>query len=85
MRFYQVSTVQLIIASILVGFIAGGINVVNNEYQHYKLLPVVEQSSDGKCVQVLNFENGHAFNCNDVNVVLRQYRTLQTEGSLGTQ
>lgn len=42
-------------------------------YFSYKALPQVIYSND-ECIRVLNFENGHAFNCADVDIVLRVYR-----------
>jgi hypothetical protein len=48
---------------------------INSWYQDNRLLPEVHVDGAGACVKVVNFENGHAFNCNDVNVLLRRYRT----------
>jgi hypothetical protein len=38
------------------------------------LLPEVVRSPAGDCLRVVNYENGHAFTCPDVDVVLRRYR-----------
>lgn len=36
-------------------------------------LPTVIRNSDGTCVSVTQTQNGDAYNCNDVNTVLRRY------------
>jgi len=48
---------------------------INTWYMDYRLLPVVHKDASGTCTKVENFENGHAFNCADVDVILRRYRT----------
>jgi hypothetical protein len=43
-------------------------------YMDSRILPIVYKDAAGECVKVENLENGHAFNCNDVDVTLRRYR-----------
>lgn len=75
--FIVMSPTQVLLSSLLVGAIAGGINVLNSKYQEHNMLPVVEvDARTSQCLRVVNFENGHAFNCNDVDLVLRRYRTV---------
>ena len=73
--FITMSPTQFVLSSLIVGALAGGINVINSRYEDYRLLPVVVQSENAECVKVINLDNGHAFNCEDVNVVLRRFRT----------
>ena len=47
---------------------------VNSWYILWSQLPVVHYDKTNACVKVENFENGHAFNCQDVDVLLRRYR-----------
>lgn len=75
MRFTTLTTVQLLIMTLLIGLIAGAMNVSFMMYSRYILLPTVVKTVTGECVKVMNYENGHAFSCPDVDVLLRQYRT----------
>jgi hypothetical protein len=76
MRFVTLTTFQLFLLALVTGAIAGGVVLVHNMYRDYSLLPQVHTTPGGECVKVVNFENGHAFNCTDVNVLLRRYRTV---------
>ena len=77
MKFVTLSTVQLLIMSLLMGLVASAVVTINTWYSDTRLLPEVHVDGAGQCVKVVNFENGHAFNCADVNVVLRRYRTVK--------
>jgi len=46
---------------------------------NYLDLPEVYQSSDGKCVKVVNYHNGDAFICQDIDVTLRTYRIVHVQ------
>jgi hypothetical protein len=72
-KYYQVSTIQLVIMSVLVGIIAGALITINICIREYLQLPLVTFSGD-KCVAVSNFKNGEAFGCSDVGTILRNYR-----------
>jgi hypothetical protein len=74
MRYTVISNVQLFLLAILIGLFSASAVVLNSMYLSYKLLPQVITDKSGQCVKVVNFENGHAFTCQDVDVVLRQYR-----------
>lgn len=74
MRYTNLSNLQLFIFALLVGLISGGIVVAVKKYEELQLLPVVTVSPTGQCIKVTNFENGHAFACQDVDVLLRRYR-----------
>lgn len=74
MRFVTLSQLQLFIFAVIVGLICGGMVIGFQKYEDNKLLPVVTLTQGGACVKVTNFENGHAFGCPDVDVLLRRYR-----------
>lgn len=77
MTLYSISTKQLIIFSILMSVFTAALVGINNYVNQYRLLPVVHfAASTEACVKVVNFENGHAFTCNDVDVILRRYRKV---------
>lgn len=78
--FHLVTTTQLFLASLLIGVVAGGLSVLNTEYQKYNLLPTVVKTNTDECVRVISYANGHVFTCNDVGAVLRQYRTQIVDG-----
>lgn len=79
MKYSIVSHLQLGIATILMSIMIAVLVSINSWYMTYSMLPKVHFASDGSCVKVENFENGHAFNCNDVGVLLRQYRSVKNE------
>ena len=78
-KYYQVSTSQLIIMAILVGIIASALIMINTSVKEYLQLPLVMMTDD-KCVTVSNFKNGEAFTCGDVGNILRNYRTKKING-----
>lgn len=73
MKYITLSTVQLLVMSLLMGLVSSAVVSINTWYLDTRLLPEVQVDGAGQCIKVLNFENGHAFNCADVNVVLRRY------------
>ena len=75
MKYNLINNAQLIFASVLMGLIAGLITVSYLIWQDYRTLPIVTKTRAGQCIKVVNFVNGHAFACSDVDVVLRQYRS----------
>jgi hypothetical protein len=79
MKYYSVTTKQILLMSAVMAIIISALVTINNSLRDYLLLPQVVQKDDGTCVKVINFENGHAFNCNDVNVILRRYRKVNEE------
>ena len=76
MRYIVLSWLQLVALSSLIALLAAALVSINTTYSNLSLLPEVHLDGNGQCLKVVNFENGHAFNCNDVNVVLRRYRTV---------
>lgn len=76
MRYVTLSSVQLSLMTFLMALLAAVLVSINTWYLDTRLLPEVHVDGAGQCVKVVNFENGHAFNCNDVNVILRRYRTV---------
>lgn len=79
MRFATLSTLQLLLLAVFMSLSVAVLVSINSWYQDFRLLPEVHSDKAGTCVKVVNFENGHAFNCNDVNVLLRRYRQVTTE------
>lgn len=76
MRYVTLSSTQLAIMTFLMALLTAVLVSINTWYLDTRLLPEVHVDAAGQCVKVVNFENGHAFNCNDVNVILRRYRTV---------
>ena len=73
-RYTTLTNPQLFTMTLLTGLIAGALVLAATKYEQIKLLPIVTLSPTGQCVKVTNFENGHAFTCPDVDVLLRRYR-----------
>lgn len=45
-------------------------------YFNYRALPEVVYAN-GACSRVINFKNGDAYGCQDVDVILRSYRRVE--------
>lgn len=73
-KYYQVSGFQLFLMAILTGVVAGALVNINMLAKEYLQTPVVKMTKDEKCIAVENYRNGDAFTCNDVGVILRNYR-----------
>ncbi len=73
-RFYQVSGIQLFFTGLLVGVVSACLVLINIMVKDYLQLPIVQRGSDGACAAVLNFKNGEAYTCNDLDITLRNYR-----------
>lgn len=74
MKFFMVSTKQIILAAIFTGIISGAVVIINTSVKEYLGLPMVMQSADGNCVSVANYKNGDNFTCADVGNILRNFR-----------
>ena len=68
-----VSTPKVFIFAIVMGILSACCSICYFEYTRYSELPIV-QYADDSCKNVVNFKNGDAYNCNDVDVLLRKYR-----------
>ncbi len=79
MRYITLTSWQLFILSFLMSVLVAALVSINTWYMETRLLPEVHVDDSGQCIKVVNFENGHAFNCQDVNVILRRYRTVASE------
>lgn len=79
MAYYTVSGNQMFFNSIMIAILTAvlveGINIT----KEYYYLPKVVVGKDNACVKVINYENGHAFNCQDVDVILRKYNKVIEE------
>ncbi len=73
MRLFTVSQTQLALNSVLISVITASLIISYNKYEDLQSLPIVHYRN-GACEKVDNFKNGDAYNCNDVDVVLRNYR-----------
>lgn len=77
---YLVNTKHVVLFCVLQSIILAAVSAINILAYDHRLLPEVHRSAkDNACIKVVNYENGHAFNCQDVNVVLRRYRTVMVE------
>jgi len=77
MRYVVLTYTQLLLLAVFCSIITAVLLVINSWYKEFTLLPEVHRNSAGVCTRVVNFQNGQAFNCEDVNVLLRQYRNVQ--------
>lgn len=76
-KYYTVSAWQLIFISLLTCVLTVGLFEINSLVKEHFVLPEVHFTTrDNTCIKVVNYENGQAYNCNDVNVILRKYRKI---------
>lgn len=76
MALYTVSNAQMMFTTVLTSLIAAGTTVSYIQLKERQALPEVSLNAQGKCVKVLNFKNGDAYNCEDVDVILRNYKSV---------
>lgn len=76
MAMYNVTTTQLIVATVFSALIGAGSVVGYMQFKEKQGWPIVEEMADGTCSKVVNLRNGDAYNCEDVGVLLRQYREV---------
>lgn len=72
---------QVIVNSLLIALVSSStiiLFMVGKEY--YLEWPDVYKNVEGKCIKVINFKNGDAYNCNDLDVVLRNYKVKKVDG-----
>lgn len=74
MKYTTLTNLQLLLLALVMSVLTAVLVSVNSWYILWSQLPVVHTDGAGACVKVENFVNGHAFNCNDVDVLLRRYR-----------
>lgn len=74
MKYTTLTNLQLTILAILMSVLTAVLVSINSWYIFWSQLPVVHYDSTNTCVKVDNYVNGAAFNCSDVDVLLRRYR-----------
>lgn len=75
-KYYQVTGFQLFTMAILTGIIGAALVIINTSVKEYLQLPIVVYQAD-KCESVVSYQNGEAFTCEDVDIILRKYRKEQ--------
>jgi hypothetical protein len=80
MRFMNVTAPQLLMLALVISIISGVTSAAASLYMDYRVLPIVYKDTANTCIKVENIDNGHAFNCNDVDVTLRRYRLPEQAG-----
>jgi len=73
-KYTTLSTIQLLLLALVMSILTAVLVSVNSWYLLWSQLPVVHIDKTNACVKVDNYLNGQAFNCNDVDVLLRRYR-----------
>jgi tRNA U34 5-carboxymethylaminomethyl modifying enzyme MnmG/GidA len=77
MSYHIVSTKQLAFVALLICILTiSGIEINNIIKEYYSLPEVVIKSSDNSCIKVINYKNGESYNCQDVDIILRNYRKV---------
>lgn len=73
-HYHCFSTAQLFTVAILIGITSSMLTVINSKITAFLFLPIVVIDESNKCVNVENYSNGDAYQCEDVDAVLRNYR-----------
>jgi hypothetical protein len=79
LSFYTLSSKQLLVNSLLISLVTAGLTVGGYAAKEYYDLPTVFFNSKAQCIKVINYKNGDAFNCQDVDNILRRYRILKID------
>ncbi len=74
MKYQVISTRDLLVLSLLMSILTATLLSINSWFSLWIQLPVVHTDQAGACLKVDNYVNGQAYNCQDVGVLLRQYR-----------
>jgi hypothetical protein len=76
MIYYTLSIFQLFIFGLSISvFSISGI-ITWDFYNDRQFIPEVIYDKTGACINVINYQNGDAFNCQDVDGVLRKYKVI---------
>lgn len=78
-KYSLVTWPQLLALAVVMSLLVSVLLAINSWYATWTMLPVVRHDASGACVKVDNYVNGQAFNCQDVGVLLRQYRKAPVE------
>lgn len=76
---YVLTLRQVVVHAIITAITIASALVAYLELVTYRALPEVNVDATGACVRVINHANGDAFQCQDVNVVLRKFRVKVIE------
>ena len=86
MALFTVTGRQLAINSILIAVTTTALVSAAYLYKERESLPEVHLSKkDNACIKVVNFQNGDAYGCPDVDVILRKYRKVLEEPEQTTE
>lgn len=78
MSIHAVTTTQLIGFTITSALLGAGLIGLGMVFKWSHDLPEVQMDSQTRsCVRVINFANGDAYTCDDVNVILRRYHITE--------
>ena len=84
---YLISKKQLFwalcVASTLFAVVNSILVIAWFEYKEFNDTPVVNVTTDGRCVKVVNMRNGDGYQCQDVDTVLRRYKVTLVTMPLG--
>lgn len=79
-RYYVVSLYQAFILSLMSAIFAACAVLSASAFTYWIALPVVHIDAEGKCVKITSTRNGEAYQCQDRDVILREYRINKPEG-----
>lgn len=75
-KYVTVTYGQMFFLALAMSVFSAILIIINMMYMDYRTLPVVHADINKACLKVINFNNGDAYNCNDVGVILRRYREV---------
>ncbi len=79
MAYHMISDKQLILSVSTIVLAVAVCSWSTKTIKDYLDLPEVWMGQDGKCVKVINYKNGDGYNCQDKDIVLRKYITINVK------
>lgn len=73
-RFYVVSLYQAFALSLMSAIFAAAAVFAASAFTYWMSLPTVHVDAENKCLRVTSTKNGEAYQCQDRDILLREYR-----------
>lgn len=73
-RYYVVNIWQALIVCVTSAICSAAAVIAASSFMYWAALPTVHLDPEGKCLRVTSSKNGEAFQCQDRDILLREYR-----------
>lgn len=76
---YTFARSELVVSTICLAILISVCLFAVDTFIRWMDLPEVHRNSNNQCVKVINYRNGDAYGCQDVDVILRKYRLIHVQ------